>query len=149
MADFTGQNIYVGLDVHKKSWSVTILGSYNEFKTFTQPPSCIALENYLVKNFPGATYYAAYESGFCGFSIYNDLNSLGIKTIVVNAADVPTSDKEKRNKSDSIDSKKIALSLRVGQLEGIYVPQDETLEDRSILRYRSRLVGDQTRMKTG
>lgn len=147
MKQFEGQKIYVGLDVHKKSWQVTILGEYNEFKTYTQPPNTPTLFNYLNKTFPGAQFHAVYEAGFCGFKICKDLNELGIKTIVVNAADVPTTDKEKRQKTDSIDSRKLAKSLRADQLIGIHIPSSEVLHDRSILRYRSKLVGDQTRCK--
>ena len=36
--DFTGQQIYVGMDIHKKSWSISILTDNLENKTFTQPP---------------------------------------------------------------------------------------------------------------
>ena len=36
--DFTGQSIYVGLDVHKKSWSVSIHSEQCEHRTFNQPP---------------------------------------------------------------------------------------------------------------
>lgn len=36
--DFTGQPIYIGLDVHKKSWSVSIHSALCEHKTFTQCP---------------------------------------------------------------------------------------------------------------
>ncbi len=147
MKQFEGQNIYIGVDTHKTSWTVSIIGEYNEFKKFTQPPSSSILRNYLFKTFPGANYFAAYEAGFCGFGIYNELNSFGITTIIVNAADVPTTDKDKKQKDDPRDSRKLALSLRAQQLIGIYVPKTETLEDRSVLRYRNKLVGDQTRCK--
>ena len=147
MSQFKDQHIYVGIDVHKKSWQVSVYGEYNEFKTFTQPPSSKSLSKFLEKTFPGANYHAAYEAGFCGFGIYRELNSLGIETIVVNAADVPTTDKEKHQKSDSMDSRKIAKSLRAKQLDSIYVPSDETLEDRSVLRYRNKLIAEQTRCK--
>lgn len=147
MKQFDGQKIFVGIDTHKKSWTVNVIGEYNEFKNFTQPPSSIALHSYLSKTFPGAEYYAAYEAGFCGFGIYNELNELGISTIVVNAADVPTTDKDRKQKDDPRDSKKLAKSLRAKQLTGIYVPKDETLKDRAVLRYRNKLVGDQTRLK--
>ena len=147
MEQFEGQKIYIGIDVHKTSWSVSIYGEYNEFKTYTQPPLPEVLKNYLDRTFPGALYFAAYEAGFCGFGICNELNSLGIKTIVVNPADIPITNKEKLQKSDSVDSRKIAKSLRANQLKGIYVPRQETLKDRSILRYRNKLVGDQTRCK--
>ena len=33
---FKGQNIYVGIDVHLKSWKVTILVNDMEHKTFSQ-----------------------------------------------------------------------------------------------------------------
>lgn len=45
--DFSGQHLYVGLDVHKKSWSVSILTLQFEHKTFTQPPEPSVLVNYL------------------------------------------------------------------------------------------------------
>ncbi|MEQ9287809.1 MAG: hypothetical protein RIG77_12915 [Cyclobacteriaceae bacterium] len=61
------ENIYVGIDVHKKSWSVSIMGGDVEFKSFSQPPEPTVLSNYLHKNFPGARYQSAYESGFSGF----------------------------------------------------------------------------------
>ncbi|MFC2137199.1 IS110 family transposase [Bacteroidota bacterium] len=147
MRQFEGQNIYIGIDVHKKSWNISILGDYNEFKTYNQSPSSSALYKYVNKTFPGANYFAVYEAGFCGFGIYNELNSLSINTIIVNAADVPTTDKEKKQKTDRIDSRKLAKSLRAKQLTCIYVPNKETLEDRAILRYRNKLVGDQTRCK--
>lgn len=144
---FQGQELFIGIDVHKKSWTVSIIGEYNEHKTFSQPPEAIALHNYLEKHFPGAKYKAAYEAGFSGFHTCSDLRSLGIECIVVNAADVPTNDKEKKRKSDPVDSRKIAKGLRSGDLEAIYVPSEELQKDRSVLRYRNKLVNDQTRCK--
>jgi hypothetical protein len=43
--DFTGKDIFIGLDVHKKSWSVTIIVDGMEHRTFTQPPDPGALNN--------------------------------------------------------------------------------------------------------
>lgn len=60
--DFSGQNIYVGLDTHKNSWKVTILTDNISHKTFSQDPVPEVLYNYLARNFPGATYYSAYEA---------------------------------------------------------------------------------------
>ena len=36
--DFTGKQLFIGLDVHKKSWSVTIIVDGTEHRTFTKPP---------------------------------------------------------------------------------------------------------------
>ena len=64
--DFSGQNIYVGFDVHLKDWKVTIMAESLVHKTFSQPPDAKALHSYLVNNFPGGTYHSADEAGFCG-----------------------------------------------------------------------------------
>ncbi len=53
--NFSGQHIYVGMDVHKKSWSVSIQSEQFEHKTFTQPPEVEKLTGYLERTFPGAT----------------------------------------------------------------------------------------------
>ena len=48
---FKGQNIYVGIDVHLKTWSVTILLKDSNYKkTFTQQTSPKALFEHLKKN---------------------------------------------------------------------------------------------------
>ena len=145
--DFSGQNIYVGFDVHLKSWKVTIMTEKLVHKTFSQPPNPQILHQYLVKNFPGGIYHSAYEAGFCGYWIHNHLTSLGINSIVVNPADIPTTDKEKVQKEDSRDSRKIARTLRSGDLKPIYVPSTKTLEDRTLMRTRYTLVKDVVRNK--
>ena len=145
--DFIGQNIYVGFDVHLKSWKVTIMTEELTHKTFSQSPKPELLYNYLTKNFPGGTYHSAYEAGFCGYWIHNKLKSYGINSIVVNAADIPTTDKEKVQKEDARDSRKIARSLRSGDLIAIHVPCLKTLDDRSLMRTRTALVKDLVRNK--
>lgn len=145
--DFKGQNIYIGFDVHLKSWNVTIMTEKLTHKTFSQPPKPEVLYQYLTKTFPGGTYHSAYEAGFCGYWIHNKLLSYGLKSIVVNPADIPTTGKETVMKNDTRDSIKIARSLRNGDLTPIYVPSLSTLEDRGFVRTRSALVKDMTRYK--
>jgi transposase len=145
--NFEGQNIYAGLDVHKKDWTVTIMTEHFEHKKFSQKPSAKDLAGYLERNFPGANYYSAYESGFCGFHVHTELLRYGIHNIVVNAADVPTTGKEKSNKTDARDSRKIARSLRGGELVGIHIPQRKTMEDRTLVRTRSSIRKDLSRIK--
>jgi transposase len=145
--DFSGQNLYVGFDTHLKNWVVTIISDSMTYKTFSQPPKPEVLSNYLRNTFPGGNYYSAYEAGFCGYWIHNKLLSLGINSIVVNPADIPTTDKEKVQKEDKRDSRKIARSLRNGDLTPIYVPSLKVLEDRSLLRTRALVIKDLTRYK--
>jgi|MudIll2142460700_1097286.scaffolds.fasta_scaffold144286_1 transposase len=145
--DFTGQQIYVGMDVHKKSWSVSIFTDQFEHKTFSQPPEVGVLVNYLRRNFPGAAYTSVYEAGYSGFWIHDRLQEQGVQCLVVNPADVPTKDKERAGKTDRVDCRKLARSLRNGEIEGIYVPSRPKAEDRSLLRTRHSMVKKQTRCK--
>jgi len=116
-------------------------------KTFSQDPRPEILYQYLKRNFPGGIYHSAYEAGFCGYWIHNKLISLGVNNIVVNPADIPTTNKERVQKEDKRDSRKIARSLRNGDLKAIYVPSLKTLEDRGLLRARATMVKDLTRFK--
>jgi transposase len=145
--NFKGQNIFVGIDVHKTSWTVCIFSEHLEHKKFSQPPTVDALTSYLHRNFPGARYYSVYEAGFCGFHVHYKLQEAGIENIVVNAADVPTTHKEKDNKTDQRDSRKLGRSLRAGELTSVHIPTRKTQEDRSLLRTRYTIRKDLTRMK--
>lgn len=145
--DFTGQHIYVGMDIHKKSWSVSIHTEQFEHKTFNQPPEVEKLTNYLQRTFPGATYHCVYEAGFSGFWIHDRLTEEGIHCMVVNPADVPTKHKEKAGKADKVDCRKLARNLRSGDIKGIYIPSRTQVEDRHLIRTRQSMVRKQTRCK--
>jgi len=145
--DFTGQHIYAGIDVHLKSWKVTIMTERLPFKTFSQDPRPELLHQYLNRTFPNGTYHSAYEAGFCGFWIHEKLTSFGIKSIVVNPADIPTTDKDRVQKEDSRDSRKIARSLSSGTLIPIYTPTIQTQRNRSLIRTRAMIVKDMARYK--
>lgn len=92
-------------------------------------------------------FYAMPIPKMQAYWIHNRLISLGINSIVVNPADIPTTDKERVNKTDQRDSKKIAQSLRSGHLKEIYVPSSKTIEDRNLIRARGLLVKDLSRNK--
>lgn len=145
--NFKGQNIFIGIDVHLKSWTASIYTEKLFHKKFNQPPNAEVLIEYLERNFPNATYYSVYEAGFSGFWAHYELIKRGINNIVVNAADVPTSQKEKLHKDDKVDSMKLGRSLRNGELNAIYIPELVTLNERSLVRFRASVVKDMTRLK--
>lgn len=145
--DFSGQTIFVGLDVHIKDWRVSIFLESIAQKTFhLSPPSIDALKTYLNRHYPGGIYKCAYEAGFSGFWIQEGLSSLGIETIVTHAADIPTTDKERQQKDDVRDSQKIARALRNGELTAVFVPDKGLQQDRSVVRERWRLQTDRKRV---
>ena len=145
--NFSGQDIYVGIDVHLKSWTVAIVIGEVLYKPFSQDPCAQLLGKYLRKKFPGASYYSVYEAGFCGFSVHRELERNGIKNIVVNPADVPTTDKDRKQKEDRRDSRKLARGLKNKELTGIYVISNEAEELRSLVRYRKTTMKELCRHK--
>ncbi|TNE56499.1 MAG: IS110 family transposase [Bacteroidetes bacterium] len=144
---FRGHQIFVGLDVHKNSWQVSIALKEVIQKTFHMSPgSPQELKAYLNRHYPDGTYHCAYESGFCGFWIQEALTRLGITTWVYHAIDIPTSNKEKRQKTDKRDSLKIVKALRQGDCEPIYVPDKDQQKMRSLVRQRASIVKDRQRI---
>jgi transposase len=127
--DFAGQHVFVGLDIAKKSWKVCILLGELFHRRFSMEPDPSALVRYLKRHFPGAVYHCVYEAGYCGFWVHDELEKLGVDCIVVNPADVPTSDKERRVKTDRVDAGKLARHHRSGELRGIYIPGRSHQED--------------------
>jgi transposase len=144
---FDGQEFNLGLDVHHKSWKVTIRTMGTEVKTMTMPPDPKGLHSYMSRSFPGGVYRSAYEAGFSGFWAHRQLVELGIDNRVIHAADVPTSDKERRQKEDKRDSRKIARSLENNELKAIHIPDPQIEQLRSLCRLRERSRSHSVRLK--
>ena len=146
--DYSNQNIYCGVDVHKKRWHATVCTEHTVQKTFSfDKPFVQTLRDHLAKHYPGGNFIVAYEAGFSGFWAHKALEESGLRVIVVNPADIPTTDKQRKQKTDKRDSRKIAVGLRAGELRPIYVPSDEALEDRSIIRERWSIARSERRVK--
>lgn len=144
---FKDQSIFIGIDVHLKSWTVAIFIGEVLHKQFSQDPSAKTLRKYLDNNFPDGSYFSVYEAGYCGFSVHRELESWGIKNIIVNPADVPTTNKDKIQKEDRRDSRKLARGLKNGELEGIYILDTNTEDLRSLVRHRKATIKELCRHK--
>jgi transposase len=147
LKNFDGESIYVGIDSHLKSWKVTLMCDELELRNFTQEPDGQKLASFLRKHYPGANYKCVYEAGFSGFNAQRSLATEGIPCIVIHPADVPTTDKEKRQKSDRIDSRKLARGLKNGDFKPIYIPDLQQQQDRSLLRIYDKITRDISRVK--
>jgi transposase len=135
------------MDVHEKSWNISIFLEDMFIRSFTQQPSVEALEVLLKRDYPGANYLCGYESGYCGFSIQRKLTQHGIACQVLHAGDIPQTNKEKLLKRDPVDSKKIGEALSTKKAKPIYIPDEESEQDRGLVRYRDRVQKDLTRCK--
>ena len=110
--NFDNQTIYVGLDVHKRSWNAALYLNDKYLRNVHQPPSPQVLYKFLQTNYMGADYVCAYEGGKFGYWIQRQLSSKGISCIVVNPADIPSTHKDEVSKTDVRDARTIALSLQ-------------------------------------
>lgn len=150
--DFSGQTLNLGIDVHGKSWKVSVRSGGVFFCKMSIDPSPQVLYRTITRAYPGATLNSVYEAGFSGFWAHRELVALGINNIIVNPADVPTTDKEKDRKSDPIDSNKLSRELDKGCLQGIYVPTEEMQSFRSLSRlldqYRKRATQIKNRISS-
>jgi transposase len=75
------------------------------------------------------------------------LEAAGMECIVVNPADIPGTDKEKRSKTDQVDARKLATHLAAGLLHPVHVPLEKLQKQRSLIRFRKKLWGDLCRAK--
>lgn len=75
------------------------------------------------------------------------LTAAGMSCIIVHAADVSGSDKERRRKTDKVDAVRLARHLAAGLLKAIHVPDVQLQKHRSLIRLRSALTSDLTRCK--
>ena len=144
---FAKIHFFIGLDAHLRNWKVTIRLDGLELKTFSMNPSPLELIAYLQKHYPDGIYHIVYEAGFCGFWALRIFRQHNIDCIIVNPADVPTTNKEKVNKSDPIDSRKLARTHENKDLHGIYIPDAFHEELRALMRLRYRIIQSQTRIK--
>jgi len=145
--DFSNRDLYVGIDVHKVKWQVAVYHDGLMLSNVSMNASSDGLITYLHKHYGNAPFHCVYESGPFGFTLCRSLWAAGIDCIVVNPADIPGTDKEKRRKTDVIDARKLARHHAAGLLTPIHVPSEKLQKQRSIIRFRKKLWGDLVRAK--
>lgn len=147
----------IGIDVHKQSWKLAIRFNGQELRRVSMDPSAEQLRRYVDKQYNEGRFVSVYEAGFTGFSTHRDLVKQGFENLVIHPADVPTTDKEKRRKTDKVDCRKLARFLEdycrnpdpytESRITPVWVPPAGAEALRDVFRLRDQLVKDQTRMK--
>lgn len=144
MTDYTEKTIFVGMDVHKNTYSVTAICDGVVVKRDTLKAEPKGLISYLKKRFGSGKIKTAYEAGFSGFHLHRALEAAGIENIVVHAAAIETSNS--RVKTDKRDSLKIAAHLSEGKLKSVYIPTVEQEDNRTVTRLRDTLCKEKSRI---
>jgi transposase len=132
--------LYIGMDIHKKSWSVHFRTDLFDHRGFTMPPEPEKLLQYVNTHFRDHEVNITYEAGCCGFSAARFFETTGWKVTVVNAGDVPRVNKQNYQKTDRIDCRNLCKQLSAGQLKAIYIVPEEQEQLRSLVRRRNHIT---------
>jgi transposase len=143
--DYQGKMIYLGIDVHKRTYSVTVIRDELIVKRDTIAASPVGLVAYLKRCFAGARIRSVYEAGFSGFTLHRMLVQNGVENIVINPASIEVAANDKV-KTDRRDSRKLAEHLCAGRLKAIYVPEPEQELRRQLTRTREQIVRQRARL---
>ena len=132
--------LYIGIDVHKKSWTFHYQTDLFDGKTITQPANPNTLIDWVQKHYPTHEVTCAYEAGFSGYSAARLFQKQNWNVLVVNAADIPKPQKQNVVKTDKIDCRNICKQLKNEALSSITIPEEQRESFRSLFRERNNLV---------
>jgi transposase len=144
MTNYSENVVFFGIDVHKRTYSVSCVINNQVIKRATMPAQKEALVAFAKKFFPNFQIYSAYEAGFSGFVLHRYLIDQGWINLVVHPASIEVAARE-RVKNDKRDSKKIAIQLSQGRLKGIFIPSIHREQYRTLTRLRNTYVKERSR----
>ena len=139
-------DVFAGLDVDKKSISVTFTDHQGFLKSLNMPYKVEHLVNYVRKHYPAKKVAFAYEAGPTGYGLYDGLEAQAYPCLIASPSMIPKAPGQ-RVKTNRLDSRGISENLRGGQLKGIHVPTPLYRELRHLTQLRDTLVSEMVRMK--
>jgi transposase len=137
--------VFVGLDVHKKSYHAAVRVNGQEVTTSVVAPKAEAVLKYL-KPYRGARLRVVYEAGPTGFGLARALREVGVTVDVIAPSKTPQMP-SRTNKTDRLDCRQLALYAERGMLQRIAVPTAEQEADRQVIRLRDQVVDARRRVK--
>ena len=138
--------IFAGLDVDKHSIAVTFCNHEGLLRSLRLPYSAAQLLSYVRKHFAEQRLAFVYEAGPTGFGLYDELAANNHTCLVVAPSMVPTAPGA-RVKTNRVDSRKLSVSLRGGELRSIHVPSPKYRDLRHLVQLRDTHVQQLTATK--
>jgi transposase len=145
--NYSGKSIYVGIDMHKNDWQIATKHEGITLGNHRMTGNSQNLIDHLYRRYPGGSFKCVYESCAWGFNLQQELTAAGMECIVIHAADLPTTNKERLNKTDQVDARRLAEHYENGSLKAIHVPTKKLQKQRSLVRLRKQTVKDLTRVR--
>ncbi|UCG66213.1 MAG: IS110 family transposase [Deltaproteobacteria bacterium] len=138
-----GKTIFVGVDLHRFKWHVTVRTEDQELFSGTLPGQWEALRQ-LLDRYRGDSIQVVYEAGYFGFWLHDRLATYGAECIVTPPSLLPQ-EYGNRVKTDRRDSRKLAHLLAKRMLKRVWVPSVQERYHRQVIRRRRQLIGDRVR----
>src|SRR5215813_2985663 len=138
--------VFAGLDVDKRSISVTFTTHQGFLKSLRLPYSVDHLLNHVRKHFPEQKVAFAYEAGPTGYGLYDGLVAQEYRCVIASPSMIPKAPGQ-RVKTNRLDSGGRAETLRGGQLKSIHVPSAVYRELRHLTQLRDTFVSEMVAMK--
>lgn len=137
---------FVGIDLHKMFMQVAVMDSAGTvLRNDRVECSRKAVRKEFAKIPAGARYVV--ESSSVWYGMYRFLtDGLGLDVMLSNPYTTKLIAQSKR-KTDKVDAEVLADLLRGGYISGCYVPNELTVEERQLVRYRDGIVRERTRRK--
>jgi transposase len=139
-------DVFAGLDVDKRSISVTFADHQGLLKSLRMPYSVEHLVSHVRKHFPDQKVAFAYEAGPTGYGLYDGLEAQAYRCLIASPSMIPKAPGQ-RVKTNRIDSRLLAQNLRGGQLKSIRVPTGSYRELRHLTQLRDTFVSEMVGMK--
>ena len=139
-------DVFSGLDVDKKSISVTFTNHQGLIRSLRMPYNVEHLVNHVRKHFPDQKVVFAYEAGPTGYGLYDGLVAQGYRCLIASPSMIPKAPGQ-RVKTNRLDSVGLSENLRGGQLKSIHVPSPVYRELRHLTQLRDTFVGEAVGMK--
>jgi len=139
-------DVFAGLDVDKRSISVTFTDHQGLLKSLHMPYSVEHLVNHVRKHFPNQKVAFAYEAGPTGYGLYDGLVTQEFRCLIASPSMIPKAPGQ-RVKTNRLDSQGLSQNLRGGQLKSIHVPTAVYRELPHLTQLRDTFVSEMVGMK--
>ena len=143
--------VYIGLDVHKETIVVAVARAGREApeswgEIANKPKAVAELVECLKNELHGEVLLFCYEAGPCGYGLYRQIVDLGHDCQVVAPSLIPKKPGE-RIKTDRRDARKLAQTLRNGDLTAVWVPDEEQEAMRDLTRARDDMKSQERKAR--
>ena len=134
--------VYVGMDVHKESFTLACYTNEKEEAEYVQRTEAhyskviSYLEAMRFHYGDEVTFICGYEAGCLGYTLYHQLTNHHVRCVIIAPTSMPVQQGKKKVKTDRRDARKIAKCLAHHEYSAVHIPTAGDEETKEYLRMR-------------